>query len=64
MRLIEEDTCVMTKAEWIEDQRSSSPMFTRDDGVGYWATETKEDLTTDCFDRAPDWATHVAWYNK
>lgn len=38
--------------------------ITSDDGIGYWATETHEDTKLDCWSPKPDWATHVAWYNK
>ena len=33
------------------------------DGTGYWATDT-ERSDVDCWADKPDWATHVAWYNK
>ena len=39
--------------------------FIPSDGIGYWATETHEDDETNVFyDSKPEWATHVAWYNK
>ena len=43
-----------------------SNVFTPDDGIGHWATETEEDVDTDVLsgDPKPDWATHVMWYNK
>lgn len=34
------------------------------DGSGYWATESGFSYDHDCFKAKPDWATHIAWYNK
>jgi hypothetical protein len=38
--------------------------ITDDDGIGFWATETDEDIGSTCWTPKPDWATHVAWYSK
>lgn len=35
-----------------------------DDGVGYWATEVYMNREAYAFDQRPEWATHVAWFNK
>lgn len=43
-----------------------------DDGVGYWATEDKmSDISVFNWDgkkvvysKSPEWATHIAWFNK
>lgn len=53
---------VMKASVWEEQVRNG--MFTPDDGIGYWATETKMRPDTDCFDGCPEWATHVVWFNK
>jgi len=34
------------------------------DGSGYWATESGFSCAHNCFGPCPDWATHVAWFNK
>jgi len=54
---------LMTKAEWIAAVEDPG-LFVPDDGAGHWATKTVMDTTTDSFDKAPKWATHVAWFNK
>ena len=40
-----------------------SGMIIEDDGTGYWATEDGISKI-DCFTKKPQWATHVAWFNK
>ena len=37
--------------------------ITDDDGQGYWGTGLGYSHI-DCFDEKPEWATHVAWFNK
>jgi hypothetical protein len=53
---------IMTVEEWVGGLESTA--FTPDDGSGYWATEKIMDRNCDAFDKKPDWATHVAWFNK
>lgn len=45
-------------------QASADHLFIPYDGDGYWATATHESrMSVWRFDK-PEWATHVAWYNK
>lgn len=57
----EKDTCLMLVEDFLEGERSG--MLTGDDGHGIWATAThKGEYGT--FTDKPEWATHVAWYNR
>lgn len=53
---------VMSEKEWNESVESGC--FIPYDGSGYWATEKGMDPNADAFYPKPDWATHVAWFNK
>lgn len=62
---IEDDDDVMTLLEWRESVKMGA--FIRSDGHGVFAgplgkLDYGSDL--DVFGEAPDWATHVVWYNK
>lgn len=35
-----------------------------DDGCGYWATADGFSDFHNCFGPKPEWATHVAWFNR
>jgi len=50
--------------DWRSAVKESS--FIPYDGSGYYATETEMDPKSDVWDGtpAPEWATHVAWFNK
>ena len=53
---------LMPAVEW--QQASADHLFIPYDGDGYWATATHESrMSVWRFDK-PEWATHVAWYNK
>lgn len=53
---------VLTKEEW--EQHVEVGAFIRSDGCGYWGTETHYSYDLNCFDPAPEGATHVHWFNK
>jgi hypothetical protein len=46
------------------EQWEESSAFYSDDGSGYWATETHESNWSVFSVDKPEWATHIAWYNK
>ena len=60
-------TAVYKKEEFLELRESALSSW---DGGGYWATETWHDMDSPIWNdewnvtEAPEWATHVAWYNK
>ena len=52
-----------TAGEWARDVELGA--LTPYDGSGYWASAAGFfDMTSDAFDDRPEWATHVAWFNK
>lgn len=53
---------IMTEQEWKSNVRAGA--YCSCDGSGYWATDRGMDPNADAFDNQPDWATHVAWFNK
>lgn len=58
----EEDGSMFTKEDWADIVRDGA--CAPDDGSGYWADINEYDTNYDAFGPAPEWATHVAWYNK
>jgi hypothetical protein len=52
---------LMTLAEYQEAEADN--FLTADDGFGEYATETQVS-NIDTSEPAPEWATHVVWYNK
>ena len=52
----------MTKQQWLDAVEVGA--FIPDDGCGYWGTETHYSYDFDCFNPAPEGATHVHWYNR
>lgn len=53
---------LFTVAEFANDVKHG--MFIPDDGSGYWATATQMSRLSVWRHEKPDWATHVAWFNK
>jgi hypothetical protein len=53
---------IMTAEAWHECVECGA--FIPSDGTGYWMRGEKLESDIDSFDPQPDWATHVAWYNK
>jgi hypothetical protein len=54
---------LMTCEEFLDAVKLGS--YNADDGTGYFATSTQMDTLLEVFtDKKPDWATHVAWFNK
>lgn len=54
---------IMTAEEW--EKAVEAGAYIPYDGSGYWAIKDKGmDTNTYCFGPKPDWATHVAWFNK
>ncbi len=52
----------MSVADWWDQVKCGC--FNEYDGSGHYATDTEMDRDSDCFAQAPDWATHVMWFNK
>lgn len=55
------------KNDWLQFVKFGA--FIPDDGCGMWAAKSDdgflyESTDHDAFGPAPEWATHVAWYNK
>ena len=59
---IPDNADVYTKKQWTEAVLHGA--FVPYDGTGHWATALYMDRKTDAFKPAPEWATHVAWFNK
>ncbi|ADP02624.1 hypothetical protein [Salmonella phage PVPSE1] len=38
--------------------------FIPDDGNGYWCPDENYESDISCWSPRPEWATHVAWYNR
>lgn len=54
---------VMTAEDW--EDAVNDGAFIHSDGCGNWATaEGYSDDDNDVFGPKPEWATHVAWFNK
>lgn len=49
--------------EEFENDRSMGALIS-DDGSGYWSTETERSNISVWSYEKPEWATHVAWYNR
>jgi hypothetical protein len=72
MRPLQEDDDLFTISDFMEDVNEF--MITPDDGMGFWATETEREYGWDAQInvyglkigkvKPPEWATHVAWFNK
>ena len=63
MRPVDKHYCdFMTVEEW--EEACESGCFISDDGSGHWATATQESYLSVWSVEKPEWATHVAWYNK
>lgn len=53
---------VMSSEVW--DMCVSVGAFIPDDGSGYWCKNDKYESNVSCWSPRPEWATHVAWYNR
>jgi hypothetical protein len=54
---------LMPISEWRDSVAGG--LFVPDDGIGRWATgDTMDDSSDVWAGDAPEWATHVAWFNK
>uniref|UniRef100_A0AAU8GH09 Uncharacterized protein n=2 Tax=unclassified Seunavirus TaxID=2494210 RepID=A0AAU8GH09_9CAUD len=53
---------VMTAEQWECSVRCGA--FIPDDGIGYWCRDDKHESCVSCWTPKPEWATHVAWYNR
>jgi len=53
---------VMTAKDWAESVECGA--FIPSDGTGFWCKGEKQESVVDSFATKPEWATHVAWYNK
>lgn len=53
---------VMSLACW--EEMVMCAVFTPDDGNGYWCAGETRQSDVNCFSKKPEWATHVAWYNR
>lgn len=62
----ERQSCLMTRAEFIEGVRHK--VFTNYDGYGVLATDKVLCENTNafsvCYDDVPDLFTHIVWYNR
>lgn len=53
---------VFTKEEW--EELAGVGAFIPSDGSGYWGNADRYSYDLNCFEPAPDEATHVHWFNK
>lgn len=53
---------VMSAEDWSNCVRVGA--FIPDDGDGYWCKNGIYESNVSCWKPKPEWATHVAWYNR
>lgn len=53
---------IIAKGVWIESVEFGA--FIPSDGSGYWGTEKHYSYDFNCFNPAPENATHVHWFNR